>query len=129
MSGFQPVLSHGEVRPYSGKPQHPRAGFHDRLDRYFDRKFARVSTIRRMIAIICPAVMRLPGSIMQICAYSSLRSFLDRSVALAGYLHRGKAALQFAQHVLQFAELARAIALGDLGIDRFRIRRDGFDQL
>ena len=55
----------------SGEPQNSRAGFHDRLGRHFERKFARVSTIRQMIAIICPAVMRRAGSIMQICAYSS----------------------------------------------------------
>ena len=36
----------------------------------------------------------------------------------------GEAALQLAQHALQFSELARTIAAGDLGVDCFRGRRD-----
>jgi hypothetical protein len=48
---IQPVLAMGSLT-VSGEPQDSRAGFHDRLDRHFERKFARVSTMRQMIAII-----------------------------------------------------------------------------
>jgi hypothetical protein len=50
----------------AANPENSRTGFHDRLDRHFDRKTARVSTISQMIAIICPAAMHRAGSIMQI---------------------------------------------------------------
>ena len=58
-----------------------------------------------------------------------MRLLVGLDVTLTGHFHRGEAALQFAQHVLQFTELARAKAVGHLGVDRFRRRRDRLVQL
>ena len=59
--------------------------------------------------------------------------FVDHSSASASPRRRTSIAARLRssspQHVLQFGELARAVALGDLGIDRLRDRRDRLDQL
>ena len=65
----------------------------------------------------------LPHIIMQICIHSSASS------SFASQSQLRKAALESAQHVLQFGELARAIAIGDVGVDCLRRRRDRLDQL
>jgi len=62
--------------------------------------------------------------------YAKLRSLkFARLVSSARFCAQlRQCALQLVQHFLQFPELARAIAAGDGGVDRFRRRRDGLDQ-